>query len=189
MELFREISQRGLVGNTITYNTLIQGFCQVGDCDNAQEIFKRMVSCGIPPDIWTYCILLDGFCKNGKLDKALVICKVEAGWDLFCSLSLKGVKPDVVTYNTMILGLCNNKLKHEAYALLRKMKQDGSLLDDRTYNALIRAHLEDGDKAASAEFIKEMRSGGFTGDASTFGLVTNMLQDGRLDKSFLDMLF
>ncbi|KAF3549491.1 hypothetical protein DY000_02010513 [Brassica cretica] len=89
----------------------------------------------------------------------------------------------------MISGLCNNKLKHEAYALLRKMKQDGSLPDDRTSNALIRAHLEDGDKAASAEFIKEMRNRGFTGDASTFGLVTNMLHDGRLDKSFLDMLF
>ncbi|CDY25703.1 BnaC03g69720D [Brassica napus] len=64
------------------------------------------------------------------------------------------------------------------------MKQDGSLPDDRTSNALIRAHLEDGDKAASAEFIKEMRNRG-----STFGLVTNMLHDGRLDKSFLDMLF
>ncbi|CAN6832559.1 unnamed protein product, partial [Brassica oleracea] len=69
MALFRDMSQRGLVGNTITYNTLIQGFCQVGDCDNAQEIFKQMVSSGLAPDIWTYNILLDGLCNNGKRRK------------------------------------------------------------------------------------------------------------------------
>lgn len=63
-------------------------------------------------------IVIEGMFEAGK---------VEAGWDLFCSLSHKGVKPDIVTYNTMISGLCNNRLKHEAYALLRKMKQDGSL--------------------------------------------------------------
>ena len=80
------------------------------------------------------------------------------------------------------------RLKQEAVALFRKMKEDGPLPNDRTYNALIRAHLRDGDKAASAELIKEMRSFGFSAEASTFGLVTNMLHDGRLDKSFFDML-
>ncbi|KAF2565715.1 hypothetical protein F2Q68_00027356 [Brassica cretica] len=69
MALFRDMSQRGLVGNTITYNTLIQGLCQVGDCDNAQEIFKQMVSSGLAPDFWTYNILLDGLCNNGKCRK------------------------------------------------------------------------------------------------------------------------
>ncbi|CAD5316095.1 unnamed protein product [Arabidopsis thaliana] len=58
------------------------------------------------------------------------------------------------------------------------------------YREILRngAHLRDGDKAASAELIREMRSCRFVGDASTIGLVSNMLHDGRLDKSFLDML-
>ncbi|KAL0747636.1 hypothetical protein Bca101_029638 [Brassica carinata] len=184
------------------------------DCENAQEIFKQMVSCGVPPNIWTYNILLDGFCDNGKLEKALVIfkdmqnsemelgiitytiviegmcraSKVEDAWELFCSLDLKGVKPDVRTYTIMISGFCVKRLKQEAVALFRKMKEDGPLPNDHTYNVLIRAHLRDGDKAASAELIKGMRSFGFSAEASTFGLVTNMLHDGRLDKSFLDML-
>ncbi|KAL0799248.1 hypothetical protein Bca101_054423 [Brassica carinata] len=188
-----------------------------GDCENAQEIFKQMVSGGVPPDIWTYSILLDGFCDNGKLEKALVIfndmqnsgmeigiityniiiegmCragKVEDAWELFCSVSLnlKGVmKPDVRTYTIMIAGFCLKRLKQEAVTLFRKMKEDGPLPNDRIYNELIRAHLRDGDKVSSAELIKEMRSCGFAAEASTFGLVTNMLHDGRLDKSFLDML-
>ncbi|QBJ07449.1 hypothetical protein EYS10_02420 (plasmid) [Rahnella aquatilis] len=53
---------------------------------------------------------------------------------------------------------------------------------------LIRAHLRNGDISVSAELIKEMRGCGFSEDASTFGLLTNMLYDGRLDKSFLNMI-
>ncbi|KAL1190493.1 Pentatricopeptide repeat-containing protein [Cardamine amara subsp. amara] len=114
--------------------------------------------------------------------------KVEDAWKLFCSLNLKGVKPNVVTYTIMISGLCSKRLLQEADALFRKMKEDGPLPDSRTYNTLIKAFLRDGDKATSAELIKELRSCGFTGDASTISLVFNMLYDGRLDKSFLDML-
>ncbi|KAF3500469.1 hypothetical protein F2Q69_00040820 [Brassica cretica] len=74
---------------------------------------------------------------------------------------LKGVKPDVRTYTIMFSGFGVKRLKQEAVALFRKMKEDGPLPDDRTYNALIRAHMWDGDKAASAELIKEMTSFGF----------------------------
>ncbi|XP_023644130.1 pentatricopeptide repeat-containing protein At1g63330 [Capsella rubella] len=187
MELFREMAQRGLIGDTTTYNTLIQGFFQAGDCDNAQMVFKQMVYDGVPPSIMIYNILLDGLCNYGKLETAMAG-KVGEAWDLFCSLNHKGVRPCVVTYNTMISGLCGKRLLHKGDALFRKMKEDGILPDDCIYNTLIRAHLRDGDKAASAELIKEMRSCGFAGDASTFGLVTNMLYDGRLDKSFLNLL-
>jgi pentatricopeptide repeat protein len=205
------MSQRGLVGNTVTYTTIIQGFFQAGDCDSAQMVFKQMVSNRVPTDIMTYSILLHGLCSYGKLDTALVIfkylqksemelnifiyntmiegmCKagkVGEAWDLFCSLS---IKPDVVTYNTMISGLCSKRLLQEADDLFRKMKEDGTLPNSGTYNTLIRANLRDCDRAASAELIKEMRSSGFVGDASTISLVTNMLHDGRLDKSFLNML-
>ncbi|KAL1226404.1 Pentatricopeptide repeat-containing protein [Cardamine amara subsp. amara] len=79
-------------------------------------------------------------------------------------------------------------LKEEADALFRKLKEDEILPDSGTYNTLIRARFRDGNKTASAELIKEMRSCGFEGDASTIALVTNMLHNGRLEKTFLHML-
>jgi pentatricopeptide repeat protein len=62
-----------LVGNTVTYTTLIHGFFQARECDNAQIVFKQMVSDGVLPDIMTYSILLDGLCNNGKVETALVV--------------------------------------------------------------------------------------------------------------------
>ncbi|ESQ38366.1 hypothetical protein EUTSA_v10029183mg, partial [Eutrema salsugineum] len=74
--------QRGFVGKTFTYTTLIQGFFQIGDCDNVLEFFKQMLSSGVPHDIITYEILLDGLCDNGKLEKALVIFQyMQKEWD------------------------------------------------------------------------------------------------------------
>ncbi|CAA7027578.1 unnamed protein product [Microthlaspi erraticum] len=111
--------------------------------------------------------LRNGLVQDLKLDDAI-------------TSTSKGVKPDVVTYNKVISGLCWKGLKEEA---LRKIKEDGPLPNSVTYNTLIRARLRDGDKAESAELINEMKRCGFAGHASTFGMVTHMLHDGRLDKS------
>ena len=142
--------------------------------EKALVIFKDMQNSELELGTITYTIVIEGMCRDGK---------VEDAWELFCSLDLKGVKPDVKTYTIMISGFCVKRLKQKAVALFRKMKEDGPLPNDCTYNALIRAHLRDGDKAASAELIKEMRSFGFSAEASTFGLVTNMLHDGDWTKA------
>ncbi|CAA7034167.1 unnamed protein product [Microthlaspi erraticum] len=98
------------------------------------------------------------------------------------------IEADVVIYNTVIDGLCKysirmmlstllmrwrtkERFKGGSNALFRKMKEDGPLPNSGVYNTLIRARLRDGDKAASAELINEMKSCGFAADASTFGLV------------------
>ncbi|XP_019090829.1 PREDICTED: pentatricopeptide repeat-containing protein At1g12620-like [Camelina sativa] len=209
------MSMRGVVANTVTYSTLIQGFCQSGKLEVAKELFQTMVSRRVPPNIVTYKILLDGLCDNGEIEKALEIfekmqksemkldigiyniiihgmcnaSKVDDAWDLFCSLPVRGVKPDVKTYNIMIGGLCKKGSLSEADLLFRKMEEeDEHEPDGCTYNTLIRAHLRGSDINTSAEFIEEMKRGGFAADASTIKMVIDMLSDGRLKKSFLDML-
>ena len=85
-------------------------------------------------------------------------------------------------------GLCKKGSLSEARLLLRKMEEDGIAPDSGPYNTLIRAHLRDGDVSISVELIEEMKRCGFSADASTVKMVMDMLSDGRLDRSFLDML-
>ncbi|CAF2115721.1 BnaC08g41250D [Brassica napus] len=69
------------------------------------------------------------------------------------------------------------------------MEEDGIAPNDYTYNTLIRAHLRDGgDLTKSAKLIEEMKRCGFSANASTIKIVMDMLSDGRMKKSFLDML-
>ncbi|CAD5316227.1 unnamed protein product [Arabidopsis thaliana] len=60
--------------------------------------------------------------------------------------------------------------------------------DNSTYNTLIRGCLKAGEIDKSIELISEMRSNGFSGDAFTIKMVADLITDGRLDKSFSDML-
>ncbi|CDY26589.1 BnaA09g46880D [Brassica napus] len=68
------------------------------------------------------------------------------------------------------------------------MEEDGNAPNDCTYNTLVRAYLRDCDLAKSAELIEEMKSYGFSADASTVKMVMDRLSSGELDKRFLDML-
>ncbi|XP_022546089.1 pentatricopeptide repeat-containing protein At3g22470, mitochondrial [Brassica rapa] len=163
MRVFREISLRGLVADTVTYNTLVQGFCEAGKLDVAKELFQEMVSQGARPDIVTYRILLDGLCDNGELQEALDILEK--------------------------MQKCKKGSLSEADKLFRKMgEEDGTAPSECTYNTLIRAHLGGSGVATSVELIEEMKRCGFSADASTMKMVIDMLSDGRLNKSFLDML-
>jgi pentatricopeptide repeat protein len=55
--------KQGLNPNVVTYNTLIGGFCKVGNCKEAIKLFKQMKDSGRVPDSITY-TLMDGLCKE-----------------------------------------------------------------------------------------------------------------------------
>ncbi|CAN6918643.1 unnamed protein product, partial [Brassica oleracea] len=94
--------------------------------------------------------------------------------------------PDLITLNTLVNGLCLKGYLSESVYINRP--NGGNAPNDCTYNSLIRAHLRYGDSAKSATLIEEMKRCGFAADASTIKMVMDILVDGRLDKSFLDML-
>ncbi|EOA34195.1 hypothetical protein CARUB_v10021704mg [Capsella rubella] len=213
-KLYKEMIQRYIDPDTVTYNSLINGFCMHDRLDEAKDMLALMVSKSCFPNVVTYNTLIKGFCNSKRIEDGMELLgemsqrglmgntvtyntliqgfvqagKCDYAQEVFELMSSSGVPPNIWTYNILLDGFCGKGLKQEAVALFRKMKEDGTLPDDSTYNTLIRACLRDGDKAASAELIKEMRSCRFAGDDSTFGLVTSMLHDGRLDKSFLNML-
>ncbi|KAL0757679.1 hypothetical protein Bca101_095347 [Brassica carinata] len=180
------MSLRGVVAYTVTYSTLIQGFCQSGKLNVAKELFQEMVSEGAHPDIVTYGILLDGLCDNGELEEALGILE---------KMHKSKMDFDISIYNIIIHGMCNASKVDDAWNLFCslplkgvKIGEDGIAPNSGTYNTLIRAHLRGSDISNSVELIEEMKRCGFSADASTVKIVMDMLVDGRLDKSFLVML-
>lgn len=103
-------------------------------------------------------------------------------------MASKGCVPDIVTFNILINGYCKVKRVDDCLELFHNIFLRGVVADIVTYNILIRANLENGDATTSSKLIEEMKRCGFSADASTKNMVIDMLSDGRLDKSFLDML-
>ncbi|RID44462.1 hypothetical protein BRARA_I01252 [Brassica rapa] len=178
MELLHEMSRRGLVANTITYTTLIHGFCQ------------EMISSGVCLNVVTCSTLLDGICDNGKLKDALEMFKVmqKSKMDLDASHPFNAVEPDVQTYNILICGLINNGNFLEAEELYEEMPHRG-MVDDGvelfcemgprgivanaiTYITLIRGFGKVGNINGALDNFQEMISSGVIPDTIT---IRNML--------------
>ncbi|CAN7047199.1 unnamed protein product [Brassica oleracea var. botrytis] len=149
--------------NVVHYSMFVDSLCKEGSLEDALNLFNEMETKGIKVDVITYNTLIGSFCKAGRWDD---------GAQLLRDMITRGITPDVFTFD----------------ALDRLFGERGIAPDDCTYNTIIRAHLGGGGVATSAEIIEEMKRCGFSANASTMKMVIDMLSDGRLSKSFLDML-
>lgn len=128
--LFRELPVKlSVKPDTVSYNTLIKAFCEMGSLDSAVLMFHEMVKEGLNPDLITFNTLLDGLYKKGRfLD-------VEKMWDL---MEEYNVAPDTVSYNMKLHWLISNKKVHEVVDLVTEMKSKGLKPDVFTYNTLFK---------------------------------------------------
>ncbi|KAF8396984.1 hypothetical protein HHK36_018622 [Tetracentron sinense] len=99
VELFEEmVSKVQVMPDALTYNVLVNGFCQEGKVDQARKTMDFMRKNGCCPNIFNYSALMDRFCKEGRVEEAILMRK-------------SGMKVDVVGYTTLINYLCRFLLR------------------------------------------------------------------------------
>ncbi|RYR31155.1 hypothetical protein Ahy_B01g055945 [Arachis hypogaea] len=79
--------------NSVTYNSIINGFCKNGKLLLAEEMLRKMVKIGIEPSVRTYATLIDGYARWGSLEEALRLCNV---------MVERGLVPNNVVYNSIL---------------------------------------------------------------------------------------
>ncbi|CAN6902071.1 unnamed protein product [Brassica oleracea] len=163
-QLFRKMSLRGMIADTVTYSTLIQGFCQSRKLIVAKEVFQEMIDdawdlfCslslkGVKRDIQSYNIMLSGLFKRSSLSEADA---------LFRKMKEDGYEPDGCTYNTLIRAHLRGSDITTSVQLIEEMKRCGFSSDASTVKIVM-------DMLSSGELDKSflnMLSGPF-GDKSS----------------------
>ncbi|KAK9063852.1 hypothetical protein SSX86_017724 [Deinandra increscens subsp. villosa] len=66
----KEISEKGLEPNLITYNHRILRYCKNKECVRAKKLLDEMILKGVEPDSSSYNAIIFGFCKVGDLESA-----------------------------------------------------------------------------------------------------------------------
>lgn len=128
--LFHELPVKlSVEPDTVSYNTLIKAFREMGSLDSAILIFHEMVKERLNPSLITFNTLLDGLYKKYRFLDG------EKMWDL---MEEYNVVPDVTSYNMKLHGLVSNKKVHEAVDLVAEMKSKGLKPDVFTYNTLFK---------------------------------------------------
>ncbi|KAL6200593.1 hypothetical protein ACLB2K_030374 [Fragaria x ananassa] len=174
--------ERHIEPDTITYNSLMDGYGLRGQMDEVKQVFDLMVQKGSMVDVRSCNTLINGYCKQKKVDEAYKVFKNMTSWELVPDTALellrelegKKLELNITTYNIII--------KED---LLRAMEEKGISPDGWTSNLLVQGFINYDEAARAVELIKEMRKKGYSADASTMEL---RLSKDRVDPSLSQLL-
>nr|KYP62288.1 hypothetical protein KK1_016815 [Cajanus cajan] len=92
--LYKGMAEMDLVPNSVTYCTMIDGYCKVGRIDGALEVFDEFRRTSISSHA-CYNSIINGLCKNGMAEMAI---------EALLELSHKGLELDIAsTFPSFIL--------------------------------------------------------------------------------------
>ncbi|KAL2520213.1 Pentatricopeptide repeat-containing protein [Forsythia ovata] len=90
------MTEKGIVPDIITNNSLIQGFCKKGKIPEGTCLLDQLLKEGLQPLTALYTVLIEKLCEAGNVGEA------KAFWK---DMVDRGVEPAVSAYDSMILGL------------------------------------------------------------------------------------
>ena len=169
--LYKGMLEMDLVPSSVTYCTMIDGYCNVGRIDEALEVFDdfRKTSISSPA---CYNSIINGLCKNGMVEMATeallelnhkgleldrcayrmlmrTIFKEKGAQEVLDLVyRMEGLGPD--TYNAIcndaIFLFCKRGFLEDAYQLCMMMRKKGSSVTSKSYYSILRRFLSNGNR-------------------------------------------
>ncbi|KAF3960067.1 hypothetical protein CMV_015180, partial [Castanea mollissima] len=101
--------------NIYTLNTMVNGYCKLGNVVEAELYLSKILQAGLNPDTFTYTSLILGHCRNKDVDRA---------YRVFNLMPQKGCRRNEVSYTNLIHGLCEATRVDDALELFSQMRED-----------------------------------------------------------------
>ncbi|CAN6925773.1 unnamed protein product [Brassica oleracea] len=177
MYLFDQMKADGVSPTKYTYYVLIDGYCQRNRVDKALLLLEEMDEEGLPPFPPAYCsfintlgkaselskedkenlgnVMIKHFGKHGKLREAVVV-------DL---LKDQGSGFDV---NALVSGMVKAGMISEANLLLRKMEENGFILDVNSHNIILNGFAGEGVPKLAIDMFEAMKQSGIKPDGINY---------------------
>ncbi|KAL5697410.1 hypothetical protein ACHQM5_030727 [Ranunculus cassubicifolius] len=117
MKLLDEMTSKGVRPNVTSFNTVIDGFCKIGDLDSANSVLERMCSReekSVSPNKDTYFMLIQCMVKEGHFESALEMCKmsIQQNW-----------VPHFSAVRGLVKGLVELSKENEAKEIVESVKK------------------------------------------------------------------
>ncbi|GAB4847634.1 hypothetical protein Ancab_026695 [Ancistrocladus abbreviatus] len=170
-KLLQVMKSRGVIPNTVVYNTILHALCKNGKVGRARSLMTEIPE---PNDV-TYNLLISAYCKEENLVQALVLMEKS-----FSS----GFVPDLVTVTKVVELLCSVGRLNEAVEVLERVESNGGGIDVVAYNTLIKGFCEAGKAKVALHFLKEMENKGCLPNADTYNvLISGFCEINMLNKA------
>ncbi|KAL9316811.1 hypothetical protein ACSQ67_017812 [Phaseolus vulgaris] len=173
--VLEEMSFLGIECNSVTYNSIIDGYGKAGMFEKMDNTLNDMIENGnCHPDVFTLNSFVGAHGKDGQIDK------MEKWYDEF---QLMGIKPDITTFNLMIKS-------YGKAGMYKKMKTVIDFMERRvfsptivTYNTVIEVFGKAGEIDKMDQYFLKMKHLGVKPNSITYcSLVSAYSKVGRIDK-------
>lgn len=182
--MYKEMFGMDLVADSVTYCTLISGYCKVGRIREALEIFDEFRKTSLS-SVSCYTCMIYGLCRNSFIDMAIEVFieLIEKGLELvsgtYTSLikasfkkhgaegvlkfvhTIENLEPEVfdIICNSAICFLCKRDFPLVACEVYMRMRSKGSVVISRSYYSILKGLISDNQKGLGwpslNTFVKE----------------------------------
>ncbi|KAI3787435.1 hypothetical protein L1987_41898 [Smallanthus sonchifolius] len=190
--VFLEMLDDEVMPNIYTYNSMVNGYCKLGEVDvagfaliqalcsrgsveEAHELVNSLKVKGLKVNEVLYTTLIDGYFQIGKADTGLT---------LFNKMLINDCLPNSWTYNVLIHGLCKEDKIQEASIFIGKMIKVGFKPEITTFTILIEGLLKRYDFVDAHKVFIEIVSSGLKPDVCTYtSFILAYCSQGMLEKA------
>ncbi|XP_048334818.2 putative pentatricopeptide repeat-containing protein At4g17915 [Ziziphus jujuba] len=163
----------GILPDVVTYNTLIDGYCQFVGLDAACSVLREMKEFGISPNAITYNSLIAWAFKMMHLNFQMR-CPDMASEIFKLRIDGHGLSPTPQTFNMMINGFCKMQIAGEF----------GHESNATTYKTMMKLCIRSNEYNQALEIISEMRSKGFSLDGIAHcTIIGGSVKTGRTEEA------
>ncbi|KAH7330889.1 hypothetical protein KP509_20G006900 [Ceratopteris richardii] len=152
----RQVFEDLLVRNVVTWNALISGYAEHGDCREALKCFERMQCQGFSPDAVTYLCILKACGSTGA----------EVWGERFHhEIAKQGHWKNHVVLSTALIDMY---VKCGAITKARQVLEELPVRDSVSWNALMIGYVKQGEASHARDCFEQMQCEGLLPDAASF---------------------
>ncbi|KAK6946196.1 Pentatricopeptide repeat [Dillenia turbinata] len=173
-KLLEEMKCRGIKRDVIAYDTLIAGFCSIGEVKRGEEVYREMKLRGIKSSGVTKEHLITGYCRVGDLDSVNLLYTDACRKDFW----LEGSVVDAV-----IGGLCDANMASKGLDFMRSAMKYGDFVPrGKCYELLIKRFCNEGKMEEALKLQKEMVGKRYVPNVEIYGaFIDGYMKLGNVD--------
>ncbi|KAJ6673124.1 ATPASE EXPRESSION PROTEIN 3 [Salix viminalis] len=169
--LYKGMKEMDLVADSVTYCTLIDGYCKSSRIDEALEIFDEFRKT-LASSVACYNCMINGLCKNGMVDVAT---------EVFIELSEKGLTFDVGIYMTLIKAIAKAESMEGVLNLIYRLENLGVDMYDTICNDTISFLCKQKCPLAATEVYMVLRKNQLLVSCkSYYSILKGLIDDGKI---------